>query len=88
MIKIPNVFTPNNDGKNDSWVISGLESYPNAHIWVYNRYGEMVYESIGYPKSWNGVFNNKPLPASTYYYVIKTGVIEISPMSGPVTILY
>jgi len=77
---IPNVFTPNNDGINDRWEIKYLESYPGATIEVFNRYGSLVYRSIGYPKPWDGTYNGKEMPAGTYYYIInpKNGRKQIS----------
>ena len=67
---IPNVFTPNGDGINDTWQIQYLESYPGATVQVFNRYGQIVFNSIGYSKPWDGTYNGKPLPAGTYYYII------------------
>jgi gliding motility-associated-like protein len=71
--EVPNVFTPNGDGINDTWEIKYLDSYPNATIGIYNRYGQQVYKSKSYSKSWDGTYNNKPLPVGTYYYIINPG---------------
>lgn len=67
---IPNVFTPNGDGRNDKWEILHLETYPGATIEIYNRYGQIVYKSTGYSKPWDGTFNGAALPVGTYYYII------------------
>ncbi|MGZ3756637.1 MAG: PKD domain-containing protein [Mucilaginibacter sp.] len=67
---IPNTFTPNGDGINDTWVIKYLNSYVGASIEVFNRYGQKVYTSIGYPVPWDGRYNGKDLPAGVYYYLI------------------
>ena len=77
---IPNVFSPNGDGVNDRWVIRYLESYPGAVVQIFNAYGQMVFESTGYAKAWDGTFHSKPLPAATYYYIInpKNGRQQIS----------
>lgn len=74
-IIIPNAFSPNNDGINDTWKIAKLDTYPDADISVFNRYGQLVFKSRGYAKEWNGQYNGQPLPVGTYYYVIdlKTG---------------
>jgi len=83
---VPNAFSPNGDGINDEWEIAFLKNYPNCSVEVYNRYGQIVFRSIGYNKNWNGSYNNQPLPLGTYYYIIKTSPIA-NPLSGSVTIL-
>jgi gliding motility-associated-like protein len=77
---IPNVFTPNKDGVNDTWQIQYLESYPGATIDVFNRYGQKVFNSVGYNTPWDGSFKGNPLPAGTYYYIInpKNGRKQLS----------
>lgn len=67
---VPNVFTPNGDGVNDTWNIQYLDSYPASTVEVYNRYGQLLFKSAGYAKPWDGLFNGKPVPAGTYYYLI------------------
>ncbi|MEO5685098.1 MAG: gliding motility-associated C-terminal domain-containing protein [Chitinophagaceae bacterium] len=69
-IVIPNAFSPNADGINDVWNIEALETYPEAVVQVFNRYGQVVFRSQGYSKPWDGSFNGKPLPVGTYYYSI------------------
>lgn len=80
-IKVPNVFSPNGDGINDKWDIELLkESFPGCIINVYNRYGQIIFHSTGYDKPWEGSFQNKPVPAGTYYYIIdfKNSIQKIS----------
>ena len=67
---IPNTFTPNNDGVNDYWDIKEINTYPDNLVTVYNRYGREVFQSTGYPKPWDGTYNNERLPVGTYYYII------------------
>ncbi|MGV3529167.1 MAG: PKD-like domain-containing protein [Flavisolibacter sp.] len=71
---VPNTFTPNGDGINDTWLIPNLAKYPDCKVQIFNRYGQVVYESHGYVKPWDGLFNGRPLPFGTYYYIIDTGV--------------
>ena len=68
--EVPNVFSPNGDGINDTWHIKYLESYPGATIEVFNRYGQKVFNSTGYDVEWDGNLNGKALPIGTYYYII------------------
>ncbi|HEY9196739.1 MAG TPA: gliding motility-associated C-terminal domain-containing protein, partial [Mucilaginibacter sp.] len=86
-IHIPNAFSPNGDGHNDTWVIAGLEGDLSTTVKVYNRLGSMIFQSVGYATPWNGTFENKKLPSGVYYYIISAkGAKQI--LSGPVTILY
>lgn len=86
-IKLPNTFTPNGDGINDSWIISGVNGDPSLSVQVYNRYGALVFRSIGYPDPWNGTKDNVSLPQGTYYYIIsaKNGSEKFR---GSLTIIY
>jgi gliding motility-associated-like protein len=83
---IPNTFSPNNDGVNDLWLIKNLEDYPGCRVSVFNRYGQIIFESRGYSKPWDGYYKNKPLPFGTYYYIIDPGN-TVKPQTGFVTIL-
>lgn len=67
---IPNIFSPNGDGINDTWKIKYLDSYPGATVDVFNRYGQQVFHSNGYAKEWDGTLNGKILPIGTYYYMV------------------
>ncbi len=84
-IVVPNVFSPNGDGINDTWVIKHLADYPAASVEVYDRYGKPVYRRLNLPATWDGTCNGKPVPAGTYYYLIKPGNKKI--LSGSVTVL-
>ncbi|MNK11429.1 PKD domain protein [compost metagenome] len=66
----PNAFSPNGDGVNDVWKLNHLESYPNATVDVFNRYGEKVFFSQGYSIPFDGNYQGKQLPVGTYYYII------------------
>jgi gliding motility-associated-like protein len=85
-ITIPNAFTPNGDGTNDLWEIPELNSFPDCNFSIFNRYGKLVYRTIGYSKPWDGVYNGAKLPAGTYYFIIDLKT-KSAPLSGSVTIL-
>ncbi len=70
-IFIPNAFSPNNDGLNDTWNIPALEAYPGFELLVFNRYGEVVFENRGTIKPWDGRFKSTNLPMGAYVYTIK-----------------
>jgi gliding motility-associated-like protein len=67
---VPNAFSPNGDGINDTWNIPFLETHPEAVVNVYNRHGLPVYTTSGTYKPWDGTHTGKPLPVGTYYYTI------------------
>ncbi|MGV6862348.1 MAG: gliding motility-associated C-terminal domain-containing protein [Putridiphycobacter sp.] len=73
IITIPSAFTPNNDAVNDIWEIQNISQYPNNIVKVYDRSGQLVFKTTGYKNvenRWDGTYNGKVLPSSTYYYVI------------------
>lgn len=84
--EVPNSFTPNGDGINDTWNIKYLESYPDATVEIFNRYGERLFKFVNYLSAWDGTKNGSELPAGTYYYILdpKNGRKIIS---GSITIL-
>lgn len=69
-IYIPNAFTPNGDGLNDTWNIPALEAYSQHELFVLNRYGEIVFSSKGINRKWDGKYKGKDLPAGAYTYFI------------------
>lgn len=70
-IWIPDAFTPNGDGINDSWELRGIENYPEAEITIFNRWGEIIFFSRQYKQPFDGKFQNTPLPTGVYVYQIK-----------------
>ncbi|WP_316832137.1 gliding motility-associated C-terminal domain-containing protein [Pedobacter aquatilis] len=69
-IVIPNSFSPNGDGINDTWIIPALDAFPNAKVRIVNRTGSLLYQVNGIYKPWDGKFEGKDLPVGTYYYTI------------------
>ncbi|HIE15806.1 MAG TPA: T9SS type B sorting domain-containing protein, partial [Bacteroidales bacterium] len=85
-LHVYNTLTPNGDGKNDTWIIEGIEFYPNCEIKIFNQWGNMVYQSTGYSQDWDGTNNGHPLPAATYYYIIDLRNGD-KPITGDLTII-
>ena len=69
-LAVPNVFTPNGDGKNDEFRVA-YRSLKEFHCWVYNRWGKLVYEWTDPSKGWDGTINGRPAAEGAYYYVIR-----------------
>lgn len=65
-INIPNIFTPNGDGKNDTFNIPNIQLFPGTQLIIVNRWGNEVYRSNNYQNTWNG----EGLSEGTYYYVV------------------
>lgn len=63
-------ISPNGDDINDNWIIKGIENFPNNIVYVQNRWGNRVFEMPGYRSTWDGTWNEMPLPDGTYFYVL------------------
>lgn len=87
-IVISEVISPNQDGENDYFVITGLDAYPNSEVWIFNRWGTEVFHSDDYQNDWDGTsqsslnISGDNLPEGTYYYVLNLGGTEEQTNSG------
>ncbi|WP_397301871.1 T9SS type B sorting domain-containing protein [Nonlabens ulvanivorans] len=64
-------FTPNGDGFHDYWTLDGLTDYPDAIIFIYDRYGKLLHQMAPDGIGWDGTFINAPMPSSTYWFTLK-----------------
>ncbi len=85
-VTVPNVFTPNGDGDNDSWQIPGVTTYPEAVLTVFNRWGMPVYKSVGNIEPWDGTKEGQQMPVATYYYILDLNN-GTEPMTGSVSLI-
>jgi gliding motility-associated-like protein len=72
-ILLVNVITPNGDGKNDLLEFRDLEKFINNSLKVYNRWGDLIYQKLGYQtdsERFDGTYKGKPLPAGNYFYIL------------------
>lgn len=86
LVKPRNLFSPDlrGDSSTETWAIDGAELIEDCEIKVYDRQGQMVFSSLGYPVPWDGTYNGKAVPDGAYFYVIRcSGKIT---KSGSVTI--
>ncbi len=74
-LTIFNGFSPNGDYINDSFVITGIESFANNTLIIFNRWGNQVFYKEGYSNDngWDGTWKGSPLPDGTYFYLLDTG---------------
>lgn len=80
---VANVITPNNDGFNDNWLITGLDKFSSVEVFVYNAYGKEIFYSENYANEWDATYNGVKVPDGAYPYAIKAddfsykGIINI-----------
>jgi gliding motility-associated-like protein/uncharacterized repeat protein (TIGR01451 family) len=93
---IPEGFSPDGDGINDTWVIKGLPANADNNLTIYNRWGNRVYIHSNYTNGlpWDGTpnvsgtFGNYKLPAGTYYYILDMKGSGLKPITGFVVLQY
>ncbi|WP_028979316.1 gliding motility-associated C-terminal domain-containing protein [Sporocytophaga myxococcoides] len=74
-LEAPEIITPNDDGKNDYFVIRGVNDKADNRLDVFDKWGDIKYSSVNYLNDWNGKSNNgDKVTEGTYYYVFKNGV--------------
>ena len=71
IFSIAKYFTPNNDGFNDVWEIKEMQHFPYSTASIFDRYGKLLATLNALKPSWNGNYNNNPLTADDYWYVLK-----------------
>ena len=85
-LTFPPAFTPNGDGQNDRWVITGVENYQSCTMNIYDGRGRKVFDVLGYPTNgWDGTFEGREVPAGTYYFVF--ACTSESPRTGTVLVI-
>ncbi len=89
LINPSNTITPNGDGVNDTWEISGIRDYPGCQVEIYDRWGQKVFGDTGYRTPFDGTHNGRPLPVATYYWYIDLKQIKgrSVPYTGSITII-
>ncbi len=91
---IPDGFTPNGDGKNDFFVIKGLNHNVENTLTIYNRWGNKVYSKHNYDNSWqgypnvSGVMGTEKLPQGTYYYILEFNGGDVKAKNGFIVLQY
>ena len=84
---IPNIFTPNGDGINDTWSLEDTFLYEDSEVRIYGRFGRLIFHSFGYHHKWDGTNKQgNDLPDGVYFYSIEIGH-GFDQINGTVTIL-
>lgn len=67
---IPNNFTPNGDGENDTWKPENVENNMNTRIHIYDRYGRRL-KTLKPGEGWDGKYDGKEMPSGDYWYIVE-----------------
>jgi len=88
LIGLPTAFTPNGDGENDILYVRGA-AIKTLDLKIYNRWGQLVFETTDQKIGWDGTFNGQPQPIEAYAYVLHATFIDGSAklLKGNVTLL-
>ena len=88
-LDIPNTISPNGDNLNDTWIIEGIENYPNSILYIYDRWGQEVFQTTGYSKSkaWDGSIKSRESAEGVYYYVLDLQLDKGETYKGSITVI-
>lgn len=86
---IPTTFSPNDDGTNDTWEITGVDQYPNCFVQIFDRWGQEVFQSTGYSKTkaWDGTGKTGKLSEGVYYYIVQLRDNDKQEFKGSITLI-
>ncbi|MUU77776.1 T9SS type B sorting domain-containing protein [Winogradskyella endarachnes] len=71
LIYYPPFFTPNGDGKNETWQLINAQLEPGNVVYIFNRYGKLITEIKPNDFGWDGTYNGKNMPSSDYWFVLE-----------------
>jgi len=66
---LPTAFSPNGDGHNDIYLVRGMNVH-DMHLRIYNRWGQLIFQSRDINQGWDGKYNGKEAPVEAYAYVL------------------
>lgn len=87
---VPTTFSPNGDGINDVWEITGIEKYPNCYVRIFDRWGQEVFQKTGYTlaKAWNGqTARSNDVNESVYFYILELRDEKKQELKGSITVV-
>lgn len=73
LIDYPRFFTPNNDGFNEYWQIFGIEAFPDAQVYIFDRYGKLMAQLRPEDEGWDGFFNGREMISNDYWFRANLG---------------
>jgi gliding motility-associated-like protein len=85
---IPNTFSPNADGTNDTWNVNSTNIGIMKTVSIFSKWGQVVYEASEVSQfQWDGTYKSEALPPGTYYYIMEIDNPDYGKQSGPITIV-
>ena len=87
---IPNAFTPNGDGLNDVFKIETFAEFSEFYLYIYNRWGELLFVGHDKNKGWDGSYKGKTVPNGVYVYLVKGTIKDTNEQikrTGSVTVV-
>lgn len=85
-LSIPDAFSPNGDGLNDTWELRGIKAYKTPEVTIFDRWGSVVFHTLGYEQPWDGTIRGEPAGRGVYGYQIRLNDGQIS-YRGSLTVL-
>jgi len=88
LIGLPTAFSPNGDGENDILYVRGA-AIKTLDLRIYNRWGQLIFETTSQAIGWDGTFNGEPQPIEAYGYVLTVSFIDgtSKTLKGNITLL-
>lgn len=86
----PTVFTPGSNDANSAFSLFTINEYQYFHIYIYNRRGELIYESDDVHFKWDGTCKGEPCPQGAYVYTCryrKPGTTNLNTITGSITLI-
>ena len=88
IVGVPSGFSPNGDGSNEILYVRGA-AISTLDLKIYNRWGQLIFETTSQDKGWDGTFNGQPQPMDAYAYVLLVSFIDgtAQTLKGSITLL-
>lgn len=74
-IEIPEYFTPDGDGNNDTWYIKNARGYDRMRVKIFDRMGRLI-KTMKANDYWDGTFNNSEMPSGDYWFLLKMNYLK------------
>jgi len=85
---IPQIFSPNGENNNTFSITNLREDFSEFKLYIYNRYGTIIYKGDKTTTDWDGIYKGKKMPAGTYFYVLNLNDDYYGKMRGWVYLTY